>query len=515
MSDLKADLYPQEKVITFLNAPGTLTASDAPEIVETHSALIFLTKDYAYKIKRAVKYEYLDYSTPNLRHRMLQRELNLNRPAAPTIYKDILPVTLMPDGTLAVDGHGEPVEWMLRMTRFPASHELAEITKKGALTDTLAADMGQAIAKYHKAAPQRTEDGAELILEIVEELESAFAGMVIELGHERVSSFTTVCRRQFDAVSNLLRCRSDDGWVRRCHGDLHLRNIVLIDGVPTPFDALEFDERLGTCDVLYDLAFLLMDLMHRDLKHHANLVLNSYLQATREFDHAALRTLPLFQGIRAAIRAMVDIQTLQFHRTDEAQSDGRAYLDQALRYFDPPSPQLVAIGGLSGTGKTTVGRAIAHQIGAAPGAIHLRSDVERKLLFNVDPLTPLPPKAYASDITKGVYDVLQGTAAEILASGQSVILDATHLTEAERAATEAVADQAGCSFTGIWLQGEIETLIQRVSVRKSDASDADPAVVQDMSQKDTGPVFWHHVDSDRALDGVVQRITLCLPTQMR
>jgi aminoglycoside phosphotransferase family enzyme/predicted kinase len=514
MSDLKADPSPQEDIIAFLTAPGTLAPGQEPEVVETHSALIFLTKDDAYKIKRAVKYAYLDYSTPDLRQQMLERELKLNQATAPTIYKDILPITLMPDGTLAVGGTGDPVEWMLRMARFPASDELDVIAKKGDLTDALAAHMGQSIARYHIATQPRAEDSTALVLEIIEELEGAFADMMTELGQQRVLSFIAACRRQFQAVSDLLRSRSADGWVRRCHGDLHLRNIVLIDGVPTPFDALEFDDRLGTCDVLYDLAFLLMDLMHRDLKHHANLVLNGYLQATPGFDHAALRTLPLFQGIRAAIRAMVDIQTLQFHRTDEALSDGRAYLDQACHYCNPPLPQLVAIGGLSGTGKTTVARAIAHQIGAAPGAIHLRSDVERKRLFDVDPLTPLPAKAYTPDITDRVYDVLQGKAAEILSAGHSVILDATHLTESKRAETQAVADHASCAFTGIWLKGETETLIKRVSARTGDASDADAAVVQNMSQKDTGHVSWHHIDSDGSINGVVHQIMRYLSKRM-
>ncbi len=494
----------QDDVIAFLAGPDAF--GETSELVETHCALVFLTKTTAYKLKRAVKYDYLDYSTRDIRHKMLIREIELNKPTAPSIYRDVIPVTLESDGRLALRGEGEPIEWLLRMTRFPASDELAQIADNGGLTDPVAFEMGAAVAQYHKGIPQREANGAALIHEIMDELTSAFVGMNAELGYAKVSQFATDVHRAFDGVTDLLLRRTQDGKVRRCHGDLHLRNLVMIDGVPTPFDALEFDERLGTCDVLYDLAFLLMDLIHRGLPHAANLVLNGYVQMSQEFDPAALRTFPLFLSIRAAIRAMVEVQGSRLQPDNTAQrADGLAYLDQALGYLDPLAPRLLIIGGLSGTGKTTIARAIAHQLGPAPGAIHLRSDVLRKQIFATDPLTHLPAEAYQPEVTAKVYAKMRGVARDCLMAGHSVILDATYLSESERDASEAVARTVGCAFTGIWLQGDMDVLTERVLARENDASDADVSVLRDMAQRDLGDITWNHVSCDGSTSETVSR----------
>ncbi|MEM7547961.1 MAG: AAA family ATPase [Pseudomonadota bacterium] len=501
----------QDDIISFMMTPGSLGDGAAPEVINTHCAMIFLTKDTAYKIKRAVKYDYLDFSTTDLRRKMLQRELSLNKPGAPTIYRDVMPITLARDGVLALDGSGKPVEWVLRMARFPAADELSQVAERGELGEDLAMQMGQSIARYHERCEPRSADGTALILAIIEELEDAFAQTATELGSDRVEAFSSACRTQFHVTRNLMQRRAEGGRVRRCHGDLHMRNIVLIAGVPTPFDALEFDEDLGTCDTLYDLAFLLMDLMHRDLMNQANVVLNAYRQALPDFDHAGLRLLPLFLGLRAAIRAMVSIQSRPFNRADGTlRADAVAYLDQAIRYLDPPPPRVIAIGGLSGTGKTTIARAIAHKTGAAPGAIHLRSDVERKQMFGVDPLTRLPPDAYQSEVSAKVYDSLRAKAADILAASHGVIIDAVHLTTAERRASEAVAKAAGCTFTGLWLEGDVRLLMDRVNARRGDASDADAAVVQTMSTTNVGAVEWNRIDCSGTVPDTVSRICTIL-----
>ena len=421
----------QDDVIRFLEDPATHDGAEVNR-VETHGAHVFLAGASALKIKRAVRYDYMDFSTLEARERMLRRELELNRPAAPEIYRDVVPVTRAGDG-LALDGDGEPVEWVLRMWRFPDGAELSELAGRGEITDALAEELGRVVADYHGQAPERDGDGAELIDAIVTELEDAFGGMRDALGADRVASFRDRVRAALDAVGPVLSRRSSHGRVRRCHGDLHLRNIVMIDGRPVPFDALEFDETLGTCDILYDLAFLVMDLQHRGLDRAANIVLNAWLYAEQGDEDQALAALPLFLAIRAGIRAMVDVQTdAASHQEGRSNEDARAYLDYALQVLDGTPAVLVAVGGLSGTGKTTLARPLAPEIGRAPGAVHLRSDLERKAMAGVGPLEHLPDEAYTAAAGRDVYDRLLSRAETILDAGQSVILDATFLDPEER-----------------------------------------------------------------------------------
>ena len=191
--------------------------------------------------------------------------------------------------------------------------------------------------------------------------------------------------------------------MRHCHGDLHLRNIVEIDGAPVLFDAIEFDDRLATIDVLYDLAFLLMDLGKRGLGPHANVVLNAYLDAEGSTGNlVGLATLPLFLSMRATIRAKVELLRARMAphgQAAAAREEARVYFELAQRFLAPAAPRLIAIGGLSGTGKSAVARAIAPSVGAFPGAVHVRSDVERKRLFGVAPRERLPARAYAPEIS--------------------------------------------------------------------------------------------------------------------
>ncbi|MFX0543543.1 AAA family ATPase [Roseovarius sp. S4756] len=495
----------QAEVTAFLSGRGALEEGAVAEVVETHGALVFLTQDTAYKMKRAVRYGYLDYSTPRLRREMLARELELNKGFAPGIYRDLVPVTRNGAGALAVGGKGAQVEWLLRMRRFAASDEMSNIAARGDLTADMARDMGVAIASYHAASPRREADGAALIEGVIQQMQAAFADMEAEFGAARIAALGAGLRRQFEAAAPILRARAEAGHVRRCHGDLHLRNIVLMNGVPTPFDALEFDERLGTCDTLYDLAFLLMDMMQRGLMQAANQTLNSYIDTDCAFDPVGLRALPLFLGLRAAIRAMVGIQAYRLHPEDRtAHCAAESYLDLALSCLAPARPRLVAVGGLSGTGKTTIARAVAHRLAPAPGARHLRSDVERKRMFGVAALDPLPDDAYAPEVGGRVYARLRAEAGRYLGAGISVIMDATHLSPEDRAACEGVA--AGVRFDGIWLEGRLDTLKSRVDARRNDASDADAGVLAKMATRDVGVVTWARLRCDGPAAEVAARV---------
>ena len=489
----------QTEVIAFLEGAG---GGPTPEqVIQTHAAIVALYADTALKIKRAVKYDYLDFSTLALREKMLRRELALNGEAAAGVYRDVVPITRDAQGRLQLDGTGEVVEWVLRMARFPLEAELSVMADKGQIDLTLADAMGRSIADYHHHAPRLSEDGAILIAEIIEELHRVLSDMTDTLGQDSVDRVLTALRKAHLQGAELMRGRAQMGWVRRCHGDLHLRNLVMWQGVPTPFDALEFDERLGTCDVLYDLAFLLMDLKHRGLDDAANVTLNAYLHRTATEDHLhGLALLPLYLAVRATIRAMVDVQTAAFQKDPDALiEDARGFMAQARSYLSPQDPALVAIGGLSGTGKTTLAKLIAAQIGRSPGAVHLRSDLERKALFGVDQLDHLPQSAYDPDVSTKVYTRMRDKARLALIAGHSVILDALHGPEAERDAAERLAADLGCAFHGLWLDLETPDRLARIEARKHDASDADAEVARRQAAMDIGTIGWTRLDAGVAL----------------
>jgi predicted kinase len=295
----------------------------------------------------------------------------------------------------------------------------------------------------------------------------------------------------------LLERRRAAGKVRRCHGDLHLRNVCLFEGKPTLFDCLEFSDELASVDVLYDLAFLLMDLDHRGFADFANLVLNRYLDLTGEDD--GLAAMPLFLSSRAAIRAHVTATAMERSAGSETKSEmaaeARRYLELAAQTLRPRSCRLVAIGGLSGTGKSTLAAALAPSLGARV----LRSDVIRKRLFGVTPETQLPASAYTSEVSHLVYETLRRQAANALAAGYSVIIDAVSLKPAERQAFAAIAEAAAVRFTGLWLAAPASTMEGRLRARSHDASDASPEVLAQQLRQDPGPMDWVRIDAGPGL----------------
>ncbi|MHA6323658.1 bifunctional aminoglycoside phosphotransferase/ATP-binding protein [Roseivivax sp. CAU 1753] len=503
------DADPQAEVIAFLSSSETHPGGGPVEVIQTHGALVFLAGDVALKIKRAVRYDYMDLSTLALREKMIRRELSLNAPTAPAIYDSVIPVTREAGGHLALDGDGTPVEWVLRMWQFPASDELSTIADAGRLDDALARDLGQGVFDYHLKTPQRFTDGATLIRDILDELDRVFADFSDLLDAARIARFHARSRAALDHVELLLRQRGAGGHIRRCHGDLHLRNLVLLDGKPVPFDALEFDEVLGTCDVLYDLGFLIMDLHHRGLDRAANMALGSYLLAAMGHEDDGLAALPLFIAIRAAIRAMVLAQTARATASPISPEAAR-YLAQSLAVLSPPAPALVLIGGLSGSGKTTVAQHLAPGIGAAPGAVHLRSDTERKAVRGADPRTHLAASAYAPDARAAIYDRLVLRAQTILKTGHSAIIDATFLDPAARRKATAIAATAGVPLHRFWLDAPDDTLIARVTARRGDASDADADVVRAQVAGAVRPADWQVISAGGTLSDTVAQISAAL-----
>ncbi len=489
----------QAKVVALLSDPGTWRC-DPGKIarIDTHGAHVFLAGDLAFKIKRAVKYAYMDFSTLQLRRAALERELEVNREAAPDIYQRVSAITREQDGSLCIEGRGVPVEFGLRMQRFDQSQLLSRQLAAGRLGSDVAKMLGDAVFESHaRARVASREDGRSAFDAIISELAHALPGADEDGG--AADDFVRTAGTLLDGHHALLSERARAGFVRRCHGDLHLDNVVMWHGRPTLFDAIEFDEEIATVDTLYDLAFLLMDLERHEARQAANEVMNRYLwRSGARLDLQGLAAMPLFLGLRAGIRAMVAAQRAALSADEErvhALRKARLTLAAGLRLMVPPAPRMIAIGGFSGTGKSTLAAQLAPRIGAVPGAVHLRSDLERKSMAGVAETERLPASAYTAEAAAKVYDLLIEKSAVVLEAGQAVVVDAVFSKPEERAAIEAVAAQQGAAFTGLWLEVPVEEMIRRVKGRKGDASDATADVVQTQLARGAGAVEWQQVDA--------------------
>lgn len=494
----------EDEVTALLSNPATYPEVPARvDVIETHCARVFLAGAEAYKVKKHVRLPFLDFSTLEQRHRATSREVEINQPHAPAIYLGLVPITRDTSGALALGGQGQAVEWAVHMRRFRQEAVLANQAQKGPLPDALCKAIAEVAARFHRTAAITTDiEGAQDIGVVTRQLTEKLGTAHELLDSETVLLFVDRVRSGLARFSPLLNARSRAGCLRRCHGDLHLGNIVLIDGAPVPFDALEFDEELATIDVLYDLAFLLMDLDNRGDRRAANIVLNAYCGiAPVGGELEGLACLPLFLACRAGVRAIVALEwiaQLQGTVRRAEEESARQLTRLAANYLAPPSPVLIAVGGLSGTGKSAIAGGLAHRVGAAPGALHLRSDVERKRLFGVAETERLSAEHYRADVTERVYAVLLDKARRALMAGHGAVVDAVFAKPDERAAIEAVAHELRVRFEGLWLEAPSETMMQRVEARQGDASDADHSVVAQQLDYNTGEISWQRVDASGA-----------------
>lgn len=467
----------QAEVVKFLSG---LTS----DRVETHISLIFLADKRVYKLKKAVTLPYLDFSTLEARRKACEAEIALNRRTAPMLYRRAVAVTREADGELALGGAGEVLDWVVEMNRFDQQQQLDRVT----LDKNLVQELADAVVSLHLSAEATVKwGGYGGLLTVVEGNRQSFLQSAPALFSEaEIEALTAKSRAELDRHKDLLEERRRSGKVRRCHGDLHLRNICLIGGRPVLFDAIEFSDAIACIDMFYDLAFLVMDLDQRGFGEFAALLLSRWLAATGDF--TALPLLPLMLSLRAAIRSHI---AGVIGEAEEA----RAYLARAEAYLVKKPARLVAIGGLSGTGKSHLARKLAPLLGAAPGAVVLRSDVLRKHLMGVSPETRLPPSAYGEAVTETVYGLMMEQAEQALRAGQAVIVDAVSARPEQRGALSELAGRLGLPFTGLWLEAEAGDLRRRIAGRRNNASDATVEVLERQLDYDLGAMDWRRIDS--------------------
>lgn len=480
-------------------------ASETQAPISTHISRVFFAGPRVFKLKRAVRTPYLDFSTPALRLAACEREVELNSRMAPFMYRGVRRIVRGPQGLCFAspdNADGEIVDAVVEMTRFAQELLFDRLAQAGALTVADMEALARVLASFHARAPQRLDmGGAATVGHVLAMNEQAFASGPLARDPALAPTLARM-RAALAKRADLIEARRAAGKVRHCHGDLTLRNIAMIDGEPTPFDCLEFDEELATIDVLYDLAFPIMDLWHRGRAELANALLNRYLDAAQESDGLAL--MPLFVAMRAAIRAHVTAsmaRDAQGGAREDLEAEARAYLALAGEAMAPGRALLVGVGGLSGSGKSSVAAALAPLLAPLPGARVLSSDRIRKAMHGVAPTSRLPAEAYAPEVSARVYARAREEAAACLAAGWPAIADAVFDRAEDRARLADVARAQGASFAGFWLEADMSLLAARVRARKGDPSDADQNVLaaQHAKFEAAGETMdWTRLDAARA-----------------
>ena len=476
-------------------------ATEPIESIETHISRVFLAGDWAYKIKKPVRFEFLDYSTAALRQRLCERELEINRRFAPDLYVDVVPIRDSPQGWTFL-GSGPIVEHAVRMRRFSQDEMALPTLESDSLAPESMIGLADRLAEYHRAAPDAAGVSADVGNETIEPLipprltrdmqgvdalvEPAFRNvrfLVSALSHgsrrDQMRGLETWFQQQVSKDRSRFLKRLTSGRVRECHGDLHLGNLLYRNGQWIAFDAIEFNESFRRIDVASELAFLAMDLEERGFAAHAHRLIDRYLEVSGDYDAAGM--LPFYLTYRALVRAKVDLLR-QRQTTGDPQagfsSTGQAYADLAQVYARRRTPELWITFGPSGSGKSVASaRIVEHD-----GFLRLRSDVFRKrrvgLAPEADSRSAFGQSLYTSTASDQTYLELAATAEQLLQDGFSVIVDATFLQRQRRQFFRGIAERIGVTFRILQCMAPVAELRYRVAHRTGDASEATLEVLE-------------------------------------
>jgi aminoglycoside phosphotransferase family enzyme/predicted kinase len=454
------------------------------ELRETHISWVILTGPYAYKVKKPVKFDFIDASTLERRRQLCEDELRLNRRFAPDLYVGVVPIT-RDDGRLTVGGTGKTVEYTVQMQQFDAAAELPQLLAHADVSAAEIAAFGESLARFHLQAatapandvPQKTEQMYDCVLGNLAQLLTHLGPFAPVPALGRLVDWTHDNAHDLEATFQM---RERGGFVRECHGDLHAANIARWHDRLVAFDCIEFDPRLRWIDVMNDVAFLVMDLVSRQRADLAFLLLSRYLEITGDYE--GVRVLPFYAVYRALVRAKVDAITAESVPAREAEL--RARLQHRIRaaaaWMTPRQPTLILMHGASGSGKSWMSERLVPEV----RAVRIRSDLERKRLAGIDAL-----QSAAADVRQGIYSPqfshrtysrLADCAASCLRAGLNVIVDAAFLEAADREVFRTLARHIGAEFLIVSCQADPISLAAHVlerAGRRDDPSDATLSVL--------------------------------------
>eukprot|EP00730_Choanoeca_flexa_P020118 TRINITY_DN9833_c0_g1_i1.p1 TRINITY_DN9833_c0_g1~~TRINITY_DN9833_c0_g1_i1.p1 ORF type:complete len:530 (+),score=127.85 TRINITY_DN9833_c0_g1_i1:20-1609(+) len=519
----------QSMVIAFLRQPESYRKylqqqSVSVKVIETHSAYIFLINDsHAFKMERAVWYPFMDMAHVEQRKQAAENEFYRNCECSSEIYQRMVAVTQAEDGTLDIDGKGIPVEWLIQMNQFEQEALLSCYAERGELTADIIDELIDNIVSFHDQQPVLRDVGAAGVMQWIQEDNAHELQEFAKHGFVNSTLVAQLAEGQKQAVDNLamlMAKREEEGWVRLCHGDLHLRNVVNINGHPRLFDCIGFNDKLAKTDVAYDLAFLLMDLLHRDKKALASRALNRYLQRTHSYE--CLRLMPMYVSFRATIRAKVACAEATSCRADDnklkhLKQSCQDYIRLALACLEPSDKlRVLAVGGASGTGKSTLASSLVPLLGGVLGAVQIRADVIRKQQHDLAFDVKLPKEGYSAEATKRCYAELIAKAVEMYNMGFCAVVDATFSDSAQQLAIQQAMNKLGIPFQGVWLTAPKEVLLKRVAQRQQaqlkDASDmtAELLKTKEMPLCNDVEAGWKLVPAEHEPQDVLARTKACL-----
>ncbi len=465
-------------------------------VLETHISYVLLTGRYAYKIKKAVDLGFVNYQTLDARHRFCQEELRLNRRLAPDIYLDVVPIS-GPVASATVGGTGPAIEYAVKMREFSQDALMSRMLARGVLTSAHVDALAECVAAFHCAIEVAGADGPfgrpdevhRLALDNFDQLHDRVDNQRDRAALESLRQWTD---QEYQAQRHQFETRRQQGFVRECHGDLHLNNIALVDERIVVFDCIEFNDHMRWGDVMGEVAFVVMDLEDRKRPDLAFRFLNGYLERTG--DYSGLAVLRFFMAYRAMVRAKVTwFRAAQLEPGNEraaAIADYRGYVTLAERYAQKPQPAIVLMHGLAGSGKTTYSQMLLESI----GAIRIRTDVERKRLHGLQARdrshSAIDAGLYTPADTRQTYQHMGALARQIAAAGYVAIVDAASLKRWQREMFRGLSVELGVPFAIVAVTASDATLRDRVAARsegRKDPSEADPGVLEHQQRTQEPP----------------------------
>lgn len=477
------------------------------EYSETPNAYIFLAGPRAFKLMKAKPSSIFDLSTIAARQAACLMELSRSRPMAPTLYRGVVRVVRDDDGHLVLGGDGTVVDWLIAMNRFDQNALFDRRYKSDSSDHEGMMQLADIVAYFHVTAPRDyTYGGMAGIREEIERYVSGTAIPDLDQPDAMWEALRQKISQALDKNAELLDARRAKGLVRQCHGDLHLGSICLFEDRPTPFGAAGMSDMLFRIDILYDIARLLADMISRRLYRQSNYFFNHYMDACG--GHDGVSVMPLFLAVQSIRHAVILRESIPYlgHEKKKTETWRRisTLVKQAGNYFIPSKPCLVALGGLSGSGKTHLAREIAPFLGRAPGAVILRTDVMRKRILGIDLDENLDADGYTPSMSGRAYGDLYSVASSILRSGYSVVVDAVCASPEQRQVLENVASSEGAAFWGFWLQAPAELLMKRARKHKDSGWEAMDILRLQLS-RDTGEIRWTRLDTSFSKEETVRR----------